>query len=135
MSEGEVSRRTWMAAIVVLHLVLSIVHGGIHDGAHVPLSRAASLFVFIVILGGPLVGLSLLWRFERTGSWLVGVTMAASLVFGLLNHFVLPSPDHVAQVARQWRPAFAGTAVLLAVTEALAAGLAFRVAAEGKLTP
>ncbi len=78
MSEGEVSRRTWMAAIVVLHLALSIVHGGIHDGAHVPLSRAASLFVFIVILGGPLVGLSLLWRFERTGSWLIGGTMAAS---------------------------------------------------------
>jgi hypothetical protein len=128
MSEDGLSRRTWIAAIVVLHLVLSIVHGGVHDGAHVPLSRAGNLFVFIVILGGPLAGLSLLWRSGRAGAWLIAVTMAASLVFGLTNHFVLPGPDHVAQVARQWRPAFAGTAVLLALTEALAAGLAFRVA-------
>jgi Ni,Fe-hydrogenase I cytochrome b subunit len=124
------TRRAWIAALVVLHLVISIVHGAAHDGAHVPLSRAANLFVFIVILGGPLAGLLLLWRSGRAGAWLIGATMAASLVFGLTNHFVLPSPDHVAQVARQWRPLFASTAVLLALTEALTAALAFRVARE-----
>ena len=40
--------------------------------------------------------------------------MAGSLVFGLVNHFVFVSPDHVAHVDPQWRPLFATTAVLLA---------------------
>jgi len=31
-----------------------------------------------------------------------------------VNHFVLESPDHVAQVAAQWRVLFGTTAVLLA---------------------
>jgi hypothetical protein len=56
------------------------------------------------------------------------MAMAGSLVFGFLNHFVFASPDHVAHVARQWRPLFATTAVLLVLTEALSAGLALRLA-------
>ena len=129
MKNDRIARPAWLAAIVAAHLVVSIVHGAAHDGAHVPMSTAANLFVFIVILGGPLAGLALLFaRAERFGSWLIAVTMAASLVFGLVNHFVLPSPDHVVEVARQWQPLFAVTAVLLALTEALGAGLAVRVA-------
>ena len=58
--------------------------------------------------------------------------MAGSLVFGLVNHFVLASPDHVAHVAPEWRPLFTATAVLLALTEALGSGLAVRLARERK---
>jgi hypothetical protein len=47
--------------------------------------------------------------------------MAASLVFGVVNHFLLASPDHVSHVAQQWRTLFATTAVLLALTEAATA--------------
>ena len=130
MSEGGLRQRNWIAAIVVLHLIISIFHGSAHDGAHVPLSRAATLFVFVVILAGPLAGAALMWRDRVAGSWVVAVTLAASLVFGVVNHFVLPSPDHVAQVARQWQPLFATTAVLLALTEAVGAGLAIRMARE-----
>ncbi len=56
--------------------------------------------------------------------------MAGSLIFGFLNHFVFASPDHVAHVAPQWRPLFATTAVLLALTEVLGSGLAIRLARE-----
>jgi hypothetical protein len=42
----------------------------------------------------------------------------------LVNHFVLASPDHISQVDPQWRPLFTTTAIMLAVTEALGAGLA-----------
>jgi len=124
--------RTWLTAAVLAHLVISIVHGAAHAQAHVPLSRAANLFVYIVILAGPLIGLALLWAAGRIGSWLIAVTMAGSLVFGLVNHFVLASPDHVAHVAPEWRPLFATTAVLLAVTEAIGSGLAIRVVRERK---
>jgi hypothetical protein len=43
--------------------------------------------------------------------------------FGVINHFVLSSPDHVAHVDPQFRSLFTTTAVLLAVTEALCVGL------------
>ena len=116
--------------IVALHLVIAIVHGAAHDGAQVAMPRAANLFVFIVILGGPLAGVALLWRAPRLGGPLVAVTMAGSLLFGVVNHFVLPSPDHVAQVAATWRTLFTATAVLLALTEAAGTIAALRVAGE-----
>jgi hypothetical protein len=132
MSKNGNSVWRWLAAAVVAHLVVSIVHGTAHDGAHVPLTPAANLFVFIVILAGPLVGLALTWPAKRIGSWLIAMTMTGSLLFGVVNHFVLPSPDHVAHVAADWRPLFTTTAILLVVTEGLGAGLAIRVARERK---
>ena len=122
------SVRRWIAVVVGIHLVISIVHGMAHSEANVLLSPGATLFVFVVILAGPLLGLAVLWPAERLGSWVIAITMAGSFVFGLLKHFVLASPDHVAHVAPQWQPLFATTAVLLAATEAIAFGLAFRLA-------
>lgn len=118
----------WLAAVVLAHLVISLVHGAAHAQAHVPLSAAANAFVFIVILAGPLVGLALSWPAARFGAWLIAATMAGSLIFGIVNHFVLASPDHVANVEAAWRPLFATTAALLAVTEGAGTGLAVRAA-------
>ena len=122
--------KLWLTVAVLAHLAVSLVHGAAHAEAEVPLSPAANLFVFIVILAGPLVGLALLWPAERIGSWLIAITLAGSLVFGLANHFVIAGPDHVAHIARQWRPLFTATAVLLALTELLGSGLAIRLARE-----
>jgi hypothetical protein len=122
--------RLWLSAAVLGHLIVTIGHGAAHTGADIPLSRAASLFVFIVIVAGPLAGLALTWPALRIGSWVIAITMAGSLVFGFVNHFVIASPDHVAHVAAQWRPLFATTAVLLGATEALGAGLALRLVLE-----
>jgi hypothetical protein len=130
MGSGTNPRRLWLIAAVLSHLVVSLVHGAAHTGAHVPLSPAANLFVFVVILGGPLAGLAWTWRSERIGNWIIAIAMAGSLVFGVVNHFVVASPDHVAQVERQWRPVFTTTAVLLALIEALGLGLAIRAARE-----
>ena len=115
-----------MAIIVLAHLVISIVHGMAHAKAHVPLSPAANVFVFAVIVAGPLIGLGLTWRTLSVGTWLIALTMAASLVFGFVNHFILARPDHIAHIDSQWRPLFTTTAVLLALTETLGSGLAFR---------
>ena len=101
--------------------------------ARVALSSEAMLFVFIVILAGPLIGLALTWPAERVGGWLIAVTMTGSLLFGLVNHFVVASPDHVAHVDRQWRDLFATTAILLTVTETLGAVLAIRFVRERQL--
>jgi hypothetical protein len=130
-----ITARHWLTAVVLSHLAVSFVHGAAHAGADVPLSPAANLFVYIVILAGPIVGLILSRLGWRAGNWVIAITMAASLVFGVVNHFLLASPDHVAHVAQQWRALFATTAVLLALTEAAATGLAIRCARDRTHVP
>jgi hypothetical protein len=122
-----------LAVAVLLHLVVVLVHGAAHADAHVPLSRLGNLFVVLVIVAGPLVGLAMTWPAERFGLWIIAVTMMGSLVFGAVNHFIAAGPDHVASVDPSWQPLFATTAVLLSVTEALGAGLAIRALREERL--
>ena len=114
--------------LVTAHLVISVLHGVAHEQARVPLTLEASLFVYMVILAGPLFGFAMTFVAPRAGAWIVAATMAGSFVFGLVNHFVLDSPDHVAHVNPDWRTLFALTALLLAITEALAVAVALRIA-------
>jgi hypothetical protein len=114
-----------LVALIALHLAISFVHGAAHTGAAVPLSAAATLFVWVVILVGPLAGL-LVWRWldRRAGAWIVAATLGASFGFGLINHFLIAGADHVAHVVEGWRVMFGVTAVLLAVTEAVGSTVA-----------
>jgi hypothetical protein len=132
MKETARSGWIWLGTVVLLHLVVSIVHGEAHSKAHVALSPAGSVFVLVVIIAGPLIGLGLAWPAPRIGAWVIALTMAGALIFGLVNHFVLASPDHISQVDPQWRPLFTTTAIVLVVTEALGAGLAVRLHRIGK---
>ena len=106
-----------LTAVVLVHLAISLVHGRAHAGGQVPLSAAASVFVYVVILAGPLVGLVVARRQPRAGALIVGISMAAALLFGLVNHFIINGSDHVSQVAAEWRTLFAVTAALLVVSE------------------
>jgi len=114
-----------LATVVVLHLIVTLVHGSAHNGAAVQQGAAAMAFIVLVIIAGPLVGLALMWLHPSGGARLIGITMAASLLFGLINHFIIPGPDHVAHVAAAWRALFGSTAVMLVVTEAAGAALGF----------
>jgi hypothetical protein len=114
-----------LAGIVVLHLVISVVHGSAHTGAAIEQGPAATAFVFLVIIAGPLIGLAWMWLNPPAGARLVGITMAASLLFGLINHFIIAGADRVDHVAMAWRGLFGSTAVLLAMTEAAGAALGF----------
>jgi hypothetical protein len=112
--------------VVVAHLAVTVLHGRAHAGAAVPMSTAANLFIFAVIVVAPLVGAVLLWFFSpQAGAWLLALSLAASFVFGVVNHFILESPDHIARIASDWKGLFTATAVLVALTEALGSGLAF----------
>src|SRR3954469_19380544 len=118
-SEMQSGRLDWpLAAAVLAHLLVSFVHGSAHDGGHVALTRGQSPFVYAVILVGPLAGLALSYVWRSIGALLVAAAMAGALVFGFLNHFVIISPDHVSQVAAEWRPLFTITAYVLMASEA-----------------
>ena len=117
--------RVVLAGVVMLHLIVAVVHGSAHTGAAVEQGPAAMAFIFLVILAGPLLGLGWMWPNPRAGATLIGITMAASLLFGVINHFILPGADRVDHVAAAWRGLFESTAVLLVVTEAAGAALGF----------
>lgn len=113
-------REAVLAAVVLTHLGICLVHGFAHARAGVALSQASTLFVFGVILAGPVLGLVVQRvAYPRAGAWIVAATMAGALVFGLWNHFLVHGADHVSQVAAPWGTLFATTAALLAVTETL----------------
>jgi len=126
--------RLWLTAVVLAHLVISLAHGRAHGQARVPLSVAANLFVFLVILAGPLLGLVLIRYAQRAGAWLVASTLTASFVFGVVNHFLIAGADHVAYVDPHARALFAATAVLLAASEGIGAALAVRLCGKRNLS-
>lgn len=106
-----------LTAVVLTHLGVSVAHGRAHTGAHVPLSLVSALFVYIVILAAPLLGLGM-WRWRpRLGGWVVALSMGGALIFGLINHFIVDGSDHVAHVAAAWRQLFGVTAALLVLCE------------------
>jgi hypothetical protein len=87
----------------------------------------------MVILAAPLAGLALSLVRRRAGGLVVAIAMAASLAFGVVNHFLIQSPDHVTHVAAQWRLLFTTTAVLLAVSESLGVLAGLRAARTKKM--
>ena len=128
-SMGRTNRtNAWLAAVVLGHLAVTVAHGAAHNGGHVGLGRASGLFVLIVIVIAPLAGLLLAFRWPRAGGAVVAASMAGALVFGLVNHFVVISPDHISQVVPEWRALFSTTAVLLLLTEAAGTGVGLRSA-------
>ena len=113
--------------IVVAHLAVSLFHGAAHSGAVVALTPLQNAFVWIVIMAGPLVALWLIWTGRRFGPELLALTMGGSLVFGIVNHFVVESPDHVAHItSAAWRLPFQLSAAGLALLEAAGTAVGIR---------
>ena len=115
----------YVTVLVLAHLSINITHGAAHRQLHVTLPPAGMVFVIIVILLCPLLVLALLWTSQkRLGLLLLIVSMAASSVFGLYNHFLVRGLDHVsAQPSGPAGTVFAITAYLLFLTESLGAAL------------
>ena len=102
------------------HFAAGILHGLAHAKTGVYLGPRGNLFIVLVITVAPLVAAALLWttRSKAASLLLVG-SMAGSLVFGVYNHFVVVSPDHVLHVpgTQVWRRVFQASSVLLALSE------------------
>ena len=111
----------YVTVLVATHLLINIVHGAAHRQLHVNLPPAGMLFVIIVILLCPLLALALLWSSQkRSGLLLLTVSMAASSIFGIYNHFLVRGSDHVsAQPSSPAGTVFVVTAYLLFLIEAL----------------
>jgi len=110
------------AGLILLHLVISFLHGQAHSGAAVTLTRLGYAYVLIVITLAPLVAGILLWlRWQKFGALLLAVSMLGSFVFGAWYHFIAAGNDNIAEVHGPWHSTFVWTAAALAVLELLGA--------------
>jgi len=105
--------------IVVLHAIAHALHGLAHVKIPVPLSSLQSFFIIAVIFLTPIIAVILLWtKFDRIGSWLLLSLMAGAILFGIYNHLLVMSPDHVSQVSfTNWGFLFQITAVLTLIVD------------------
>ena len=107
---------------IIAHLLLVILHAAAHQTLGVDATAMQLSFIFTVIMIAPVVAGLLLWKFERTGSLILALSMAGSFAFGAYNHFVGHSIDHVTEVAHLqpaiWSTIFQLTALGLALSEA-----------------
>ena len=109
--------------IVVLHALVHGLHGLAHVNIPVPLSLLQTWFIGVVIYLIPIIAAVLLWTpFARIGGWLLLSSMAGAILFGIYNHLIVISPDHVSQVSfANWGLLFQITAVLTLIVDGVAA--------------
>ncbi len=106
---------------VVLHAIAHGLHGLAHGNIPISLSSSQSLFIVTVVFLAPIIAAVLLWTsFYRIGHWLLVGSMAGAFLFGLYNHFLIMSPDHVSHVSfTGWGLLFQITAILTLVIDGL----------------
>ncbi|MFQ4142660.1 hypothetical protein [Chlorogloeopsis sp. ULAP02] len=106
---------------VIMHAIVVVLHGLAHEKIPVPLSTLQSLFVVSIIVLAPIAAMILLWAsFQQVGSWLLLSSMVGAFLFGVYNHFIAISPDHISQIPfTGWGVLFHITAILLFLTEGL----------------
>jgi hypothetical protein len=111
---------SWAGTLAVAAQQIVVhVHGHAHHGLGIHLTQAQMIFVGLAIVAAPIVAGILLWtRWARAGAILLAVAMPASLAFGVYNHFLVVSPDHVAHLPPgDDQGLFILSAYLLPVTE------------------
>jgi hypothetical protein len=113
--------RWTITVIVLLHAVVSVLHGNAHTSLGVGLSSWQQTYVLLVIVIAPFVAGVLAWtRWMRLALLVLLFSMAGSLIFGACYHYLIVSPDNVAHLpAGEARGMFRSTAMLLFVTESL----------------
>jgi hypothetical protein len=122
-------RRPFAAlALILIHLVISIVHGTAHQGATVGLTTFGNVYVIVVITLAPLVAAALLFtRKKKLGALVLALSFFGSFIFGFWYHFLSSTNDNVTEVHGPWHFTFLWTAIALAVIELAGAFLGLRM--------
>ncbi len=117
-----------VGALVLTHLAVSGLHDGAHSDLGIVMSAFQSAFIYLVIVGAPLLGAILLWTPYRTaGLGLVVFGMLGALIFGVVHHYMLESIDHISHLPAgtpSEHDTFIWTAGAIAILEGVCAGIA-----------
>jgi hypothetical protein len=124
MSEMALKHRKQIALhgnlIVLVHMLVLFGHGAAHSHLHIEPSPWQRTFIAIVIFAAPVLAALLLWtHWQSAGVVFLGLSLAASLVFGLYYHFGAAGIDNVFNpIHTGWDIWFRISASLLALVEA-----------------
>jgi len=129
MNQLSSQRRPFGAlALILIHLVVSTLHGWTHQASLVRLTAFGYVYVGVVITLMPLVAAAFLFsRKRKIGALLLAFSMLGSFIFGFWYHFLSRTNDHVTQVHGPWHSTFLWTAIALAVIELAGALVGFRM--------
>lgn len=129
MNQLSSQRRPFGAlALILIHLVVSILHGWAHQAAMVTLTTFGYVYVGVVITLMPLVAAAFLFtRKRKIGALLLALSMLGSFIFGFWYHFLSQTNDNVTQVHGSWHSTFLWTAIALAVIELAGTAVGFRM--------
>lgn len=126
--------------LVLIHHGIAYVHGGAHEQLQIPMATWQDLFINLVILIVPLIGVVLVWtKWSRWGLFAIMWAMVGALIFGVAHHYALTSPDHISHLPTgdaHVHASFIWTASGIAILEGLAAvAAAYFAAAQRILRP
>ena len=108
----------FLVVVAAVHLVIGGVHQYAHAVAEVNNSSLQVLFIVLVVTIAPWAALWVAWTRNLTiGAVVFSVAMLASLVFGLVLHFAVESPDLYLNVVPEHRTGFLHSAAGLALLE------------------
>lgn len=112
------------AAVLAVHLLGNLAHGGVHVAAPVPTTPFQAVFVAVVLVAVPVAAVVAMARGRlRAGGALFAAAMAASLAFAGYFHWLSATPDNVAAVAAPWRGPFEASAAVVAVADLVGIGV------------
>jgi len=108
-------------AVILFHALINLAHGAAHHHLGVAITESQLLFVALVSGIAPFIALALFWRSAaKPAAVLLGISMAASLLFGAYYHYVAVSPDHIAHLpSGDVQGVFRLTAFLLTASQLL----------------
>ncbi|MEM7469412.1 MAG: hypothetical protein AAF387_21380 [Pseudomonadota bacterium] len=117
--------RVMVTILVLLHHGIAYHHGAQHTLLAIDMAAWQNAFINGVILVLPLLGVVMLWTpWRRAGAVAVIVGMLGALIFGVVHHYMLVSPDHISHLPAaegHVHAAFIWTAGAIAMLEGIAA--------------
>lgn len=123
--------------LVLAHHVIAYFHGAAHEQLQIPMATWQTLFINVVILVVPLVSVVLVWtKWSRYGLFAIIWAMIGALIFSIVHHYTLTSPDHISHLPigeAHIHASFVWTASVTVTLEALAAVAAAYFVAIGKI--
>lgn len=123
---GRYTPALWAAIwLVATHFVVVLLHGTAHIVLGIVPSVVENAFIVIVIGLAPVVALPFVLRGSRAGAGILTLALAASWLYGMVNHFIIEGADHVTGLDHgAWQTTFTITGILLLVLEAVGTLLA-----------
>lgn len=122
--------------LVLAHHAIAYFHGVAHEHLQVPMATWQILFINLVILAVPLVSVVLIWtKWSKYGLFAIMWAMIGALIFSIVHHYTLTSPDHISHLPigeAHIHAHFVWTASATATLEALAAVAAAYFVSRGK---